>query len=269
MNAISVGPLMLAADRAAALIGIFAFTLVAGMLARRVDPDIRRWSFWALVAGIVAARVGHVAIHWDSFKDEPLRAFAVWQGGFFWPFGLLVALAAIPLFLRGAQARLAALAPVAAGLFIWNVADQLTSAVEPVALPDTRFQALSADPIKLTDSIGRPMIINLWASWCPPCRREMPMLEAYSHEVRDVSFIFANQGEDAGRVTAYLDKEGLDLPVALLDRLGELGRHYNVPGLPATLFIDGDGMLSNVHLGEISRESLDAKLGALKAQGVR
>ncbi len=96
MDAVSIGPLVLAADRFAVVLAIFLFSIVTGILARRVDPAFHRWSWWVVIGGIVAARLGHVAIHWQSFIQEPLRILAFWQGGSFWPAGA-VAIALIRL----------------------------------------------------------------------------------------------------------------------------------------------------------------------------
>lgn len=264
MNAISIGPLVLASDRATVIAGLFAFMIVAGMIARRVDERINAWSFWALLGGIVGARVAHVAMNWESFAQEPLRAFALWQGGFFWPAGLAVALATIVFVLDKNWARAASLVPIAVGLFVWNAGNLLTAGVEPIALPETTFHTLAGDSVQLASFEGRPIVVNLWASWCPPCRREMPMMKEVAESVRGVTFIFANQGEDVDRITSYLDKEGMTLPIILLDRLNELGRHYRAPGLPTTLFIDSSGRLVDVFIGEISREAFVSKVKQLE-----
>jgi thiol-disulfide isomerase/thioredoxin len=265
VNAISIGPLVLASDRAAAIAGLFAFMFVAGMIARRVDERVSRWSLWALLGGILGARVAHVFIHRDSFGEEPLRALALWQGGFFWPAGLVIALGSIVFLLDSKRARLASLVPVLAGLFVWNAADRLTAGVEAIPLPETSFQTLAGQSVQLAAHSERPMVLNLWASWCPPCRREMPMMVDVAASSPGVSFVFANQGEHIGQITSYLRGERLTLPLALLDRLGELGRHYKAPGLPATLFIDAEGRLVDIHLGEISREVFVEKIGQLKS----
>lgn len=264
MNAISIGPLVLASDRAAAIAGLFAFMLVAGMIARRVDERITSWSFWALFGGIVGARVAHVIVHWKAFAEEPLRALALWQGGFFWPAGLAVALGSIMFLLDTKRARLASLVPALAGLFLWNAAYRLTAGVEAIPLPKASFQTLAGEPVQLAALSGRPTVLNLWASWCPPCRREMPMMAHVAASSPGVSFVFANQGEDIGQIKSYLEREGLTLPTIMLDRLRDLARHYKAPGLPATLFIDSAGALVDIHLGEISREVFIEKIRQLQ-----
>ncbi|MCZ4088779.1 TlpA family protein disulfide reductase [Sinorhizobium psoraleae] len=115
-------------------------------------------------------------------------------------------------------------------------------------------------------SQGRPAVLNLWASWCPPCRREMPMMADMAGSNPQVDFLFANQGEGRKAIAAYLRHTGVDLKTILLDPFADLSRHYGAMGLPATLFINPDGTLAATHLGEISREALAERLVALLPQ---
>src|SRR3546814_13518501 len=82
MGAITIGPLALATDRFAAVLGILLFTVASSMLASRKDPRFSSWATGAVLIGLITARLGHVIEHIGSFSDEPLRTFAVWQGGF-------------------------------------------------------------------------------------------------------------------------------------------------------------------------------------------
>jgi thiol-disulfide isomerase/thioredoxin len=118
------------------------------------------------------------------------------------------------------------------------------------------FRTLAGEPFRPGDLEGEPLVVNLWASWCPPCRREMPMMADVATETADARFVFVNQGEAASTIRQYLDAESLDPDHVVLDGLGEFARHYRMPGLPATLFIGADGTLQSVHMGEISREGL-------------
>ena len=263
MNAISIGPLMLATDRVSALIGIAVFLAITSVLARRMGEPIGRWSTLAFFGGVVAARLGHVAINWETFALEPWRMIAIWQGGFHWPTGVIVAIMLLFALVRSAGQRVAGITSLVAGLFVWHAATLLTSGVEPIELPQHPLHTLAHEQVQLSSLGGQPMVINLWATWCPPCRREMPMMADVAAATSDVTFVFANQGEDAPRIRSYLANEGLLLPNVLLDGFGELGRHYGAMGLPATLFIDGEGTLIDLHLGEISREAFLEKIGLL------
>lgn len=256
MNAVTIGPFMLSVDRLVALAGILAFIAVTSVAARKAGPGVARWSTTGLVVGIIAARVAHVILNWSTFSEDLWRVVAFWQGGFFLPAGVLAALIFLLVQAKDMRGRIAGFAGVAVGLFVWNAASLLTSGVDPVPLPGNRLQTLGGESVALPELAGKPMVINLWATWCPPCRREMPMMAEVAASTPDVTFVFVNQGEDAPRVRRYLSQEGLLLPHVLTDGLGELGRHYKAPGLPATLFVDEDGRLVDIHLGEISREHL-------------
>lgn len=263
MGAVSIGPLVLAADRFAVVLAIFLFSIVTGILARRVDPAFHRWSWWVVIGGIVAARLGHVALHWQSFAEEPWRIPAFWQGGFFWPAGAAAVALTLALVLTNARQRLWALLPLALSLVVWNVTWQLTSGTNAAPLPANTFQSLEGAPVSLDNTSGKPMVVNLWASWCPPCRREMPMMAKVAESSAAADFVFANQGEGRERVAGYLAAENLVLRTALLDPFSELSRHYGAVGLPMTLFIGADGVLKHAHFGEISREILQSNIARL------
>lgn len=262
MNAITIGHLMVASDRLALLVGVLVFSILTTILSRKVDGRIGTWSGWALVFGILAARLVYVLIHHDNFMAEPLRILALWDGGFFWPAGLLVALLSILVFVAGATPRFWSLGALTAAVFVAFTGIQLTSGVEAITSPTAHFETLSGNKFRL-DVTDRPTVVNLWASWCPPCRREMPMMADIADSINGVRFVFANQGEDAATIRNFLDRQQIHLPLVLLDSLGELGRHYRAPGLPATLFISADGHLIDIHLGEISRELFEEKITAL------
>ena len=108
------------------------------------------------------------------------------------------------------------------------------------------------------------MVVNLWASWCPPCRREMPVLAAAQQRETGVMFVFANQGEDAATAQRYLGDSALHLANVLLDSGTELGRTVGSTALPTTLFYDAGGRLVDTHLGELSAASLASKLNQLR-----
>lgn len=262
MNAVSLGPLVLAADRFAVILGMFIFLVVTGGLARKIDPRFNSWSWIALVAGIGAARVGHVLLHLDNFLTEPLRIISIWDGGFYAPAGILAVMLSF-LMLKGARLRGWALLPVVLGLVVWNMTAQFTGGTRSVPLPQLAFETLAGEPLALEEVRGKPMVVNLWATWCPPCRREMPMMADVARSTPGTVFIFANQGEGRGAVGDYLERNGIMLDHVLLDSFGQLRQHYGAPGLPATLFIDAGGVLRHAHLGEISRETLQARIEAL------
>lgn len=263
MNAVSLGPLVLSGERFAILAGVFVFIIGTGLLATRVSPRFNLWSSVVAFGGIAAARLGHVLTHWEYFQDDPWRALAVWQGGFSWIWAVPVIIAAMVVLLRTRQERAWALAPLAVGALVWTTAYQLVSATEPLPPPHLTLSALEGPPVDLSAVDGRPVVINLWATWCPPCRREMPALAQAQIEHPDVRFLFINQGEGDVVVRRFLTNEDLNLQSVLFDTAMEVPRNYRTVGIPVTLFLHADGRLAKAHLGEIAPEQIATEIARL------
>ena len=264
MNAIELGPIVLSGERFSILLGMLVFMLASGWLAVRISPRFNPWSTTVALGGLVIARLAHVIDHWDYFHADPLRAFAVWQGGFDWPWVLLVVIVASMVFLRDRRLMAWAVAPTAAAALVWNVAYQLASATEALPPPPLTLAALSGPLVDLAAPVDQPTVINLLATWCPPCRREMSALAQAEARHRDVRFLFVNQGEGAENASRFLATEGLRLKHVLFDDTMAVPRHYGTAGIPVTLFLHADGRLAKAHMGEIAPEQIDAEIRRLE-----
>lgn len=264
MNAIELGPLVLSGERFAIIVGVAVFLLTSGVLASRVSPRFNAWSTVAALAGAGAARLAHVIAHWSYFADDPLRALAIWQGGFLWPWALAPAAIAAVVMLRERRLMLWALAPVMACALAGVATERLTSGAEPVPAPSMTLSRLEGGAVNLAAVDGRPTVINLWATWCPPCRREMPALAQAQDAHPEVRFLFVNQGEGQAQVATWLDEAGLEIDNVLLDRAMAVPGHYGTAGLPVTLFLHRDGRLAEAHVGEIAPEQIGAAIARLR-----
>ncbi len=133
--------------------------------------------------------------------------------------------------------------------------------------PDFKLPML--DGIRLvspSDYAGRPLFLNFWASWCAPCVRELPALEAF---VADYSaddgpaLLTINLGETAAEISGFLGEIGVqNLPVAM-DINQVVKRDYGVQNLPTTFVIDSAGVVRHMKLGEIKYEDMELYLRAL------
>ncbi len=133
--------------------------------------------------------------------------------------------------------------------------------------PDFALPDLDGETVRLSDFAGRPVVLNFWATWCTPCRVEMPALEeaAADYAGRGLAVLAVNQGETAEQVNDFLTEVGLSLPV-LLDAESEVGAAYGAFFLPTTVIVGQDGVVGAVHRGILSREDLDDYLAALPAE---
>ena len=267
MLSVNLGPLALPI---APLLLLAAGAVAAGtghLVGRRQHIGIASVLGDMLLAGVLVARIAFVARWFDTYRTTPLSMLDIRDGGFMAGPGIAAALLiALWRGWRHPALRKPLLAGLAAGALAWGALFGALRMTEPSALPTLSLTSLGGDPVKLAAlADGKPMVVNLWASWCPPCRREMPVLAAAQQREAGVSFVFVNQGEDAATAQAYLSTGRFDLANVLLDPGAALGREVGSGALPTTLFYDARGRLVATHLGELSAASLASKLGSLRA----
>jgi thiol-disulfide isomerase/thioredoxin len=131
--------------------------------------------------------------------------------------------------------------------------------------PDFSLPGLDGANVSLAQLKGKPTVINFWATWCPPCKEELPELQqSYRQNGRRVNFLAISVKEERETVSAFVESETLQLPVAL-DTDGAVADDFLVRGLPTTVFLNADGVITARHLGGVTAESLDAYLGPLLA----
>ncbi|WP_375173613.1 TlpA family protein disulfide reductase [Pseudooceanicola sp.] len=116
--------------------------------------------------------------------------------------------------------------------------------------------ALGGAEVDLAQRDGRALVLNLWASWCGPCRSEMPMMQQVAAQRPDVEILFANQAEDSRTIALFLALEGLSGEAVLIDAERRLARRYGSAALPSTFFFRSDGQLAGAHIGELSEAQL-------------
>jgi len=127
--------------------------------------------------------------------------------------------------------------------------------------PDFALAALDGGEVTLADHRGSVVLLNFWATWCPPCNLEMPDIEAayQAHHDRGLVVLGINYRESAQAVRPFVDQMGLSFPV-LLDTRGQVGAEYRMLGLPMTLILDREGVIGVRHVGYLSAGQLDTYL---------
>jgi peroxiredoxin len=133
---------------------------------------------------------------------------------------------------------------------------------------DFTLPGLSGE-VSLADFRGKYVLVNFWASWCPPCKAEMPDLYAYhrQYQAQGFTLLGVNVGEDANTVQAFLAAYGFDFPVAL-DLTGAVYNRYGGDGLPSSFLIGPDGTLVKAwRPGAITRAMLDRDVTPMLFQG--
>jgi thiol-disulfide isomerase/thioredoxin len=156
---------------------------------------------------------------------------------------------------------------VAAALFIGAGGDATdggttadsTRPAPPFSLPELREDRPA---VELTATPGTPTVVNFFAAWCEPCKRELPALAAAAAAHPDVRFLGVDHQDSRLDAIELLDAHGVTYPAGY-DPRGDLAAKYAVRGLPATAFISADGRIVDFHQGELSAAELRQRLDRL------
>ena len=136
------------------------------------------------------------------------------------------------------------------------------------ASPGLALKDVAGKEHRLDDYRGRVVVINFWATWCEPCRQEMPSLGRLKAQMADVPFaiLAVDLGESEARVKAFLEKTPIDLPV-LLDRDSATAKAWKVRMLPTTLVLDPDSRIRYIAIGDLdwSAPEIERTLRALQS----
>jgi thiol-disulfide isomerase/thioredoxin len=135
-----------------------------------------------------------------------------------------------------------------------------------LAAPQFTLKTLAGPGASLSDYAGRPVLINFWASWCKPCRGEMPdIVAAYqAHQETGLEVLAINLTDQEGMkdVRKFVAELHMPFPV-LLDDKGRVRRLYALIGVPTSVFIGSDGVVRVVNPGPITKETLERGLAAI------
>lgn len=275
MLSIALGPLALPAAPLLLLISAWLSSWLADRSALRGStaaptqsgkPKAGQALIHAVLAGLATARLSHVALHHDAYWAEPWAIVDLRDGGWQVAMGWVAGLAWLAWQVwRHAAWREALAVGAAAGSVVWWLGTFALTAMASRDLPDLMLTDLrNGQTVRLREVASRgPVVVNLWATWCGPCRREMPVLAAAQARHPGVAFVFVNQGESAESVRRYLDAEQLNLATVLLDPTSKLGPALGSSGLPTTVFFDRLGRRTDAHLGALNSAALAAKLAPL------
>lgn len=231
--------------------------------------EVRKHIWRIGLVAVVAARVGFVWGFRTGYLAAPLDILDIRDGGWDPQFGIVVAWGyTINLVRHHPGIRRPVLAGVAASSITWivaTVAILLYSSTQPY-IPNLDLKSIDDSDVMLNSFQGRPTVINIWATWCPPCQREMPILQSAQEHHGDINVVLVNQGESARQVEGFLSRNHLNLKNVFLDPKGSAAGKFDISVYPTTLFFDASGRLVARHLGELSMAILSEGISIARGE---
>jgi thiol-disulfide isomerase/thioredoxin len=286
-TAISLGPILIPVFMLGLLTSLFSTTWVLGRLAPRLNfdaPWIKRIVEQSFLVGIVAARAGFVARYWESYLDAPWTIVYIWQPGYSIGIGFTAAVMFAAWRIQQFQSLLhrSSQLLLSSGLLIgfvtfslviglsWAFSDR-SSTRSVTAIKDFTLQDLEGKTVRWSDLEGNGTILNFWATWCPPCIREMPLLDQtnQNYKSQGINIVGISVGESIDTVRNFVDSIGITYPIWVdsaenaSKKTQEIFELYGGTGLPTTIFVDSESVIQDVYLGELSRGYIDSQVQKL------
>ncbi len=264
-NVLQIGPIVLPTSLIFMLVAMAAATFIGKRLGRSANVDVEAILFQTLVVGVVVARLWFVLHFSTNYSASPLTILDIRDGGWRPMAGFVAAWAfALARQFNRPVLRKPLLAAVFVATAIWGGGLFALSRPDPEQkLATLTLSSLQGATVNLAQFEGKPTVVNIWATWCPPCVREMPVLHEAQARNPAVNFVFINQGESAERVSSWLAARKLPLHNVLLDSRGQALEAFNQRGLPTTLFFSAGGRLISARTGELSAATLAEKLESI------
>lgn len=267
MMSLSIGPISLPFDRFLILVCLAIAFIVGAFAAKKDKTSVDGSIAGVFILAMLAARISFVVQYWSEYQADLWSIINIRDSGFDGVTAVIVGTLALAGFAwKKPKGRRALIKGFSAGALVWTVTTFAIGTIEDTSkqLPTIMVKQMNGETVDLNQvEQGKPRVINLWATWCPPCRREMPVLEEAQQNNSDIGFVFVNQGEHSVVIEQYLQQEALSLENVMADSAGSLGYQVGSRALPTTIFVNARGELVDAHLGELSRASLKAKLEKL------
>lgn len=269
---VSIGPFGFALSHLVFFIACAVALSLAAWLGRAANSRKNKVSdtlFSAIFVAVLVARCSFVLRYRDLYLASPKQILNIRDGGF----DILVGLSIGMLFIAYKAwrqrslvkpmliATLAGLLVYGGGFYGQNVLKQ-----QHPFVPEITLRTLNAQPVPLAQAFhGQGLVINLWATWCPPCVREMPVLMEAQTQWPDIAIVPVNQGESMAAIEGFFDTHSLAFEHALVDSRSQLSQAVGSSVFPTTLFFDANGLLVDSHIGELSVPRLAAGIQKIEA----
>lgn len=257
----NIGPLSLPIGPIIFFLSV-AIAVFASWLVDERRKDTEPAVFTAVIIGLIVARISFVLHYLPSYRGSVFQMFDFRDSGFEIFPGVVAGLIIIGFILaRRKSIRRPLLVATIVGLSAWGVAGTAAGLTSPSStVPDkSLFNAAGASQ-PLAPHDGKPLVINLWATWCAPCQAEMPVLASAQAMYPGLDLVFVNQGEQRDAVDSFMKTLNLHVNNSLFDPEVSVAKATGTKAFPTTLFYDASGRLLESHLGRFSQATFEATI---------
>ena len=274
MLTLNLGPLALSLSHALLLGSLLLASLTGWWLGRRSARNPEGVLFLLLLVALLVARIAFVARYFDEYQQSPWQMLDVRDGGFLiWP-GLLAALlVAAALAWRDRLLRKPLLGALAVGVLVWGGGQLVLRSLEQgTRLPELALRDMDGQPVALHDYLGKPLVINLWATWCPPCVVEMPELVFFHEKYKDKGAMVLGvnyEKNDVAKIHNFAQELMINFPIV---RFKDIDLNKNstpfgpLRGLPSTYMVAPNGEVVAGRAGIVDLKLLEAFIAKYENQ---
>lgn len=267
MSSFSFGIFAIKTSQLLLVLCLFAALAIALIISWRKKIKVTDTSLQIVLMSMIVARIVFVAAWFEQYWNSPLSILDIRDGGFNVVAGIIAGCALVAW--RGWREPVLR-TPLAAGtltfLLAWGIAvPSADSIAGEVALPAVTVKTFDGRLTTFKElAHGKPLVINLWASWCPPCRREMPLLVEAQKKNKDITFVFVNEDNDPDEALFFANQMNLSTKSIVADYDFGLMRMFGARVLPTTFYYSKDGALVATHVGGLSTATLASELSKIK-----
>jgi thiol-disulfide isomerase/thioredoxin len=252
-------------------IGVVIFSLsiaaaiFSGYLVDNRSKDIEPVIFTSTIIGLIVARASFVLHYLPSYGGSFLKMVDFRDVGFDTYPGVVTGLAVVAyVLMRRRNIRRPLLIATAAGLATWGATSVAATHLNPSAAVPAVSLVNEARSVRALDPRnGKPLVINLWATWCAPCRTEMPVLASAQAKYPGLNLVFVNQGEQRDTVDIFMEALNLHIANSLFDPELSVAKATDTTAYPTTLFYDASGRMLERHVGLFSQATFEATVTRL------
>ncbi len=148
-----------------------------------------------------------------------------------------------------------------------DIASDSSAPTEGETAPDFELTSLDGQPVRLSDYRGKKVILNFWATWCPPCKAEMPHMQKFYEDNKDngievlaVNLTSIDKGEKS--VASFIEEYELTFPIPM-DRDGKIGSQYRAVTIPTSYIIDTEGIIRKKVVGPMDEAMMEKLISAI------